>query len=89
LIEWASWLKLTIFFSLLANLFIPWDWLDVHPAALAVAVVTLILKLGILGVVVALVETSIAKLRLFRVPELLGMSFLLALLGVTSSFLLK
>jgi formate hydrogenlyase subunit 4 len=39
--------------------------------------------------VVALVETRVAKLRLFRVPELLGMSFLLALLGVTSSFLLK
>ena len=32
LIEWASWLKLTIFFSLLANLFIPWGiGADVHP----------------------------------------------------------
>jgi formate hydrogenlyase subunit 4 len=90
LIEWASWLKLTIFFSLLANLFIPWGLaLTLTPAALAIAVVTLILKLAILAVVVALVETHIAKLRLFRVPELLGMSFLLALLGVTSSFLLK
>ncbi|MGZ8451823.1 MAG: respiratory chain complex I subunit 1 family protein [Candidatus Binatia bacterium] len=90
LIEWASWLKLTIFFSLLANLFIPWGLaLTLTPSALAIAVVTLILKLAILAVVVALVETHIAKLRLFRVPELLGMSFLLALLGVTSSFLLK
>ena len=82
LIEWASWLKLTIFFSLLANLFIPWGLaLTLTPAALAIAVVMLILKLAILAVVVALVETHIAKLRLFRVPELLGMSFLLALLG--------
>ena len=90
LIEWASWLKLTIFFSLLANLFIPWGLaLTLAPAALAIAVVTLILKLAILGVVVAVVETRIAKLRLFRVPELLGMSFVLALLAVTSSFLLK
>jgi formate hydrogenlyase subunit 4 len=90
LIEWASWLKLTIFFALLANLFVPWGLaLTLTPAALAIAVLTLILKLAILGVVVAVVETRIAKLRLFRVPELLGMSFVLALLAVTSSFLLK
>jgi len=90
LIEWASWLNLTIFFSLLANLFVPWGLaLTLTPAALAIAVATLILKLAILGMVVAMIETRIAKLRLFRVPELLGMSFVLALLAVTSSFLLK
>ena len=38
-------------------------------------------------VVIAVVETRVAKLRLFRVPELLGVSFVLALLAVTSSFL--
>jgi formate hydrogenlyase subunit 4 len=90
LIEWASWLKLTIFFTLLANLFIPWGIaLTFTPVAMGIAVVTLILKLAILGVIVAVMETRIAKLRLFRVPELLGMSFVLALLAVTSSFLLK
>lgn len=90
LIEWASWLKLTIFFSLLANLFVPWGLaLSLTPAALALAIAALILKLAALGVAVALVETRIAKLRLFRVPELLGMSFVLSLLAVTSSFLLK
>ena len=90
LIEWASWLKLTIFFALLANLFIPWGLaLTLTPAALVIAVLTLTGKLAFLGVVVALIETRIAKLRLFRVPELLGMSFVLALLAVTSSFLLK
>ena len=46
-------------------------------------------KLAVLGVVVAVVETRVAKLRLFRVPELLSVSFVLALLAVTSSFLLK
>jgi formate hydrogenlyase subunit 4 len=90
LIEWAAWLKLTIFFALLANLFVPWGLATaLTPAALAVAVVTLILKFAVLGVVVAVVETRVAKLRLFRVPELLGLSFVLALLAVTSSFLLK
>ena len=90
LIEWASWLKLTIFFSLLANLFVPWGLAtELTPAALAIAGVTLVLKLAALGLSVALLETRIAKLRLFRVPELLGMSFVLALLAITSSFLLK
>ena len=90
LIEWASWLKLTVFFALLANLFVPWGVATtLTTAALAIALVTLLVKLAILGAVVAVVETRVAKLRLFRVPELLSMSFVLALLAVTSSFLLK
>ncbi len=90
LIEWASWLKLTIFFTLLANLFIPWGIaVTLTPAALGLAILTLVFKMMVLGAVVAVIETRIAKLRLFRVPELLGMSFVLALLAVTSSFLLK
>jgi formate hydrogenlyase subunit 4 len=90
LIEWAAWLKLFIFFALLANLFVPWGLATaLTPAALAIALLMFIAKLAVLGVVVAVVETRIAKLRLFRVPELLGLSFVLALLAVTSSFLLK
>ncbi|HXG51978.1 MAG TPA: NADH-quinone oxidoreductase subunit H [candidate division Zixibacteria bacterium] len=90
LIEWAASLKLTIFLTLLANLFAPWGLAtEVAPGALAVAVVSLALKLGLLGLVIAGLETRVAKLRLFRVPELLGVSFVLALLAVTSSFLLR
>jgi formate hydrogenlyase subunit 4 len=43
----------------------------------------------ILAVVLAVIETRVAKLRLFRVPELLTASFVLALLAITSSFLLR
>jgi formate hydrogenlyase subunit 4 len=90
LIEWASWLKLFVFFSLLANLFTPWGVAtSLTPGALAVAIMALLAKLAALGFVVAALETRLAKLRLFRVPELLGVSFLLALLSVTSSFLLR
>ena len=90
LIEWASWLKLTIFFTLLANLFVPWGIATTFdPAALTLAVLALIVKLAVLGGIIAVVETRVAKLRLFRVPELLGASFVLALLAVASSFLLK
>ena len=90
LIEWASAVRLLIFFSLLANLFAPWGVATtLTPLAVGVALVALIAKLAALGVVVALLETRIAKLRLFRVPELLAVSFVLALLAVTSSFLLR
>jgi formate hydrogenlyase subunit 4 len=88
LIEWASSLKLLIFFSLLANLFVPWGIAATLTAgALAIGVFALLGKLLVLCAVVALVETQVAKLRLFRVPELLSASFVLALLAVTSSFL--
>jgi formate hydrogenlyase subunit 4 len=59
------------------------------PVTLALAAVSLLAKLVILAGAVAVLETRIAKLRLFRVPELLSASFVLALLAVTSSFLLR
>jgi formate hydrogenlyase subunit 4 len=90
LIEWASAVRLLIFFSLLANMFAPWGVATrLTPAALGIAGVALVAKLAALGFVVAVLETRIAKLRLFRVPELLAVSFVLALLAVTSSFLLR
>src|SRR5574341_477611 len=86
LIEWAASLKLVIFLTLLANLFLPWGVAtEVTPAALGIAFIVLILTLGVLASLSAGVETHVAKLRLFRVPELLGVSFVLALLAVTSS----
>lgn len=90
LLEWAAWLKLFVFLSLLANLFFPWGIATtLTPGALSWAIVTLLVKLTLLAVVIAVMETRVAKLRLFRVPELLTASFVLALLAITSSFLLR
>ena len=90
LVEWAASLKLLIFFVLLGNLFVPWGVSsDLSPAGLALALVSLLVKLVVLAAAVVLLETRVAKLRLFRVPELLSASFVLALLAVTSSFLLR
>ncbi|MFS8084810.1 MAG: respiratory chain complex I subunit 1 family protein, partial [Acidobacteriota bacterium] len=84
LIEWAAALRLLIFFSLLANMFAPWGVATtITPMTLGIAAIALITKLAALGLVVALLETRLAKLRLFRVPELLAVSFVLALLAVT------
>jgi formate hydrogenlyase subunit 4 len=90
LLEWAAALKLFLFLSLLANLFFPWGIAKtMTPATLAWALAILVLKLTILAIVLAVIETRVAKLRLFRVPELLTASFVLALLAITSSFLLR
>jgi formate hydrogenlyase subunit 4 len=88
LLEWAAALKLLVFFSLLGNLFVPWGVaVTLTPGALLVAAASLLGKFVALAVIVAVLETRVAKLRLFRVPELLSVSFVLALLAVTSSFL--
>jgi formate hydrogenlyase subunit 4 len=90
LIEWAAAVKLLIFFSLLGNLFVPAGVsMSLTPATLLVALLSLLVKFAVLAGAVAILETRIAKLRLFRVPELLSVSFVLALLAVTSSFLVK
>jgi len=90
LLEWAAATKLLVFFALLANLFVPWGVaVDTAPRALALGAVALVVKLALLAGIVAVLETRVAKLRLFRVPELLSVSFVLALLAVTSAFLLR
>jgi formate hydrogenlyase subunit 4 len=90
LVEWASSMKLFLFLTLLANLFFPWGVpAEVSPAPVVLGALALAGKLLVLTVALAVLETSIAKLRLFRVPELLAGSFALALLSVTAMFLLR
>ena len=89
MVELASAMRLSLLLGLLANLFLPWGiaattgW-----AVLAVGVATLVVKLTLLGGVLAAGEVLLAKVRLFRVPELLAGSFVLALLAVTASYVL-
>jgi len=89
LIELGSAMRLSIFLGLLANLFLPWGIATTaSPLALLVGVLALVVKVALLGAVLAAGEVFVAKLRLFRVPELLAGSFLLSLLAVAASFFL-
>lgn len=90
LIEWAAGMKLFLFLTLLSNLFFPWGVArTLESLPVAIALVALALKVGALAATVAILETSIAKLRLFRVPELLSGSFTLALLAVISFYFVR
>ena len=82
LVEWAGAMKLFLFMTLLANLFVPWGLTDsVGPSAVLLGLLALAAKLAVLTGAVAVLETMVAKLRLFRVPELLAGSFALAFLA--------
>ncbi|WP_406731451.1 respiratory chain complex I subunit 1 family protein [Streptomyces sp. NBC_01794] len=90
LVELGAHMRLTVLLGLLASLFAPWGIATTASAsALALALVLFVVKVALLGVVLAAAEVFWAKLRLFRVPELLAGSFLLALLAVTSSYFLS
>ena len=90
LVEWASGMRLTVLLGLMANLFLPWGVAGAHPSTLAILIgfVTITIKVALLAGVLAAGEVFIAKLRYFRIPELLAGSFLLALLAVTASYVL-
>jgi len=89
LIELAAHLRLVIFLTLLANLFVPWGIATTtHPLDLLGAAAATTAKIAVLGGAVAAFEALVANLRVFRVPELLVASFVLAFLAVAASFFL-
>lgn len=89
LIELASAMRLCVFLGLLASLFTPWGIAtSLTPPALAIGTAAFAAKVTAGGAALAAAEVFMAKIRLFRVPELLAGSFLLALLAVVSSYFL-
>jgi formate hydrogenlyase subunit 4 len=87
-LELGSWLRLGALLGLVGSLLLPWGIAgEVTAPALLLGVVMLVVKLVLLGSVLAAGEVFLAKLRLFRVPELLAGSFVLAFLAVTASYL--
>ncbi len=90
LLEWASKIKLMIYLALIANIFLPWGIADDLTApALATGVAAIAAKLALLGVLLVVWETVMAKMRLFRVPQFLGFAFLLSLLGMLTHVVLE
>jgi formate hydrogenlyase subunit 4 len=83
LIEWAAANKLLIFLALGANLFFPWgmatSWSVVD---LLLALIVFLLKMLALSSFIAILESSMAKLRFFRLPDLLFASFILSIIAI-------
>lgn len=89
LIEWASMMKLFIFSTIGIALFFPWGIASANTLPeLAGAFVVMLCKLSLVGLAIVLIETGLAKMRLFRLTEYLGAAFLLATLGMLAYFIL-
>src|SRR5439155_5310913 len=90
LIEWSASIKQLVLMTLIVNIFFPAgiaaDW---SAASAGLALLFFVGKLLLLSGAVVLVETTNAKLRLFRVPDLLSAAFILAALALLSTFLFK
>jgi formate hydrogenlyase subunit 4 len=83
LVEWASAVKELLYLTLLADLFMPFGIAaSAAPGALAVALAAWVAKIVVLAAAVTVVESTNAKLRLFRVPDLVSISLGLAFLAL-------
>jgi formate hydrogenlyase subunit 4 len=90
LMEWGASIKQLVLMTLLVNIFFPIGMAtDTTPAALGIGALVYAGKLILIAAAVVVVETTNAKLRLFRVPDLLGAAFVLGALALLSTFLFQ
>jgi formate hydrogenlyase subunit 4 len=89
LLEWAAALKLFAYSCAGLALFVPWGVAQANDqVALLFALPVLVAKLAVGGMLLALIETVLAKMRIFRVPEFLASAFLLGVLALLVHLLL-
>ncbi len=86
LYHWGAMVKQLLLLSLLVNLFLPWGVADtvVAGGVTALSALLFVLKIVVLAVALAATETGMAKLRIFRVPDLMGTAFALAVMGMAA-----
>ncbi len=90
LIEWASAIKLTLIMALLIGLFAPWGMATgLSVLGLAIALPVLVMKVALLAAALALLESGVAKLRMYLVPDFLGVACALSILAVVFTALAR
>jgi formate hydrogenlyase subunit 4 len=88
MIELASSLKLLLYISIIACIFFPFGLITdgAGLSAHAISLAAYLLKVIVASLLLATLETVIAKMRVFRVPNLLGIALMLGLLGTLLLF---
>jgi len=89
LLLWGSAIKQLVLYVILINVFVaPWGLAASQQlGSVLLAVVSLLAKAAVLGIVVAVIDDSFAKLRLFKIAEFVAGAFLLAVVGVFTVYL--
>ena len=86
MINMASYIKQAVLFAVVVNVFFPYAMASVAtPPAFFAAAAALASKLIIFSIVIGVFESSLAKSRLFQVPDLIGIAFILALTSIITS----
>ena len=76
LMELSSAIKLTLLMALLINLLVPFGLVTTLTlTGIIIAALLFLIKAGILAAVIGLFESSMAKMRFFRLPNLFAMAF--------------
>jgi len=89
-IHWATQVKQLAVVALAVSFFFPWGMAgsdDHSPLALVGGLLAFTLKAGLLGLLLAAIETAVAKLRIFRTPDLLGLASVLGVFAVMATYL--
>ncbi len=82
-VELGSSIKLTIFFTLFINLFFPFGIATtIEPVAIILGIGLFLLKILCCILILTIIEISIAKFRVFRVPDLIFFAFALATIAL-------
>ena len=89
LLRWGSAAKQLVLYTILLNVFIaPWGLSSTTRLdQVVLAIVAFLGKAVLLGCVVAVIDNSFAKLRLFKITEFVAAAFLLSVLGVFTLYL--
>ena len=87
--EYSSMVKLVLFMTIAWSAFLPWGVAtELTASAIVIGIIVFLVKVLVMAAVIAIIESSMAKSRLFRLPNLLTMAFILAFLAVMSYFVL-
>lgn len=87
LIDWASSMKILILLTILVNTFLPWGIAgEMTFPAMLISFALYVVKIGFFAFLIVIIEMSFAKLRIFRVPNLLGTALILSILAIISLY---
>ena len=91
IIKWGSWMKLFLLSSIFMNvLVLPWGLGHANSLLGGLqGIGALAGKLAVCGILIVIIDSSFAKLRFFRISEYLGASFLLALIGIITGYVIR
>ena len=89
IVEFGVMVKQLLVFSLLANIFFPWGISSDLDIGTVASLLLFIIKIGVLGVCMAIVESTTAKWRLFRLSDLMSISLMMAFLALVFNIIMR